>query len=372
MKKIKLICSILLLLVVASSCKKQDGIDQDLSFLNNVSSSNPDKIFDISNDNSGIVKITPLGDGVAFFTVNFGEGTGTAASAVVIPGNNTRHAYREGSYTVSIITNDVAGKTSTATYPLTVTFRAPEKLLVTKTQAAHNLKVKATADFAASFLVYFGDVANEVGTALAKGAELSHDYATSGKFNVKVVALSGGAAKSENISVVIVTDPFGLPIDFDNAYISYFFGTFGGGQAFAKVANPSKTGLNTSDSVGRFTRGFEGWSGTYSPLNIPVNFAQGKKIKMLVFNPNAALIGKSVNVELEKPVGLPADPANPWGAVVKTPLTTSGAWEELTFDFSGIAAIPATAKFNQLVLRFNDQVDGAGAIIYIDNIRLTN
>ncbi|MBK7635889.1 MAG: hypothetical protein IPJ13_17610 [Saprospiraceae bacterium] len=42
-------------------------------------------MFDISNDNSGDVKITPLGDGYSSATVNFGHGTGTASSAKVNP-----------------------------------------------------------------------------------------------------------------------------------------------------------------------------------------------------------------------------------------------------------------------------------------------
>jgi hypothetical protein len=69
----------------------------------------------------------------------------------------------------------------------------------------------------------------------------------------------------------VVTDPFGLPLDFENAFVNYFFGTFGGGQGFATVANPSATGLNTSAKVGKFTRGYEGWSGTYSPMGAPNN-----------------------------------------------------------------------------------------------------
>ena len=121
--------------------------------------------------------------------------------------------------------------------------------------------------------------------------------------------------------------------------------------------------------VGKFTRGFEGWSGTYSPLNIPINFAYGKKIKVLAYNPNVVNIGKNLNVELEWVIG--GTPANGVG-VLKVPFTTSGAWEELVFDFGTIPAIPATAKFTQLVLRFNDVANGAGDIIYVDNFRLTN
>lgn len=359
----------ILLLMTAASCTLKDGIDQDLSFLKTAVSGSVNKIFDISNDNSGKVRITPTGEGVASFVVGFGHGTGASASATVLTGGNTTHAYPEGSYTVSVAASDLSGNSTTTTYPLVVTYRAPENIAVTLTQSVHNLKVKAKADYAASFMVYFGDVANEVGTALATGAEISHDYATSGNYDVKVVALSGGAAKSEKITPIVVTDPFGFPIDFDNAFISYFFGTFGGGQQFAKVANPKVGGLNTSANVGKFTRGFEGWSGTYSPLNVPMDLSTGKKVKVLVYNPDPALVGKKLNVELEAAVG--GSPSN-GVAILKVALTTSGVWEELVFDFGTIASIPATAKFNQLVLRFNDSADGAGAVIYVDNFRLTN
>jgi len=351
------------MVVVASSCSKKDGIDQDLSFLGSISSSNSAKIFDISNDNSGNVKITPLGNGVSSFKVNFGHGTGTAASAVVLPGNSAIHSYPEGSYTVAIDAYDLGGVKTSTTYPLTVTSGALEKIAI---KIGGDMVVRATADFAKSFLVYYGDVANEVGTPLAIGQKLpAHTYPAGGPYDLKVVALSGGAATAQ-----VVKTLFGLPLTFESPTMDYFFGTFGGGQAFAKVANPSASGLNTSANVGKFTRGAESWSGTYSPLNIPINFAQGKKIKLLAYNPDVANIGKKINVELEWAVGGTA--SNPWGAVVKTAVTKSGSWEELVFDFSTNKAIPADAKFTQLVFRYDDATSGAGAIIYIDNISLSN
>ncbi len=369
MKKISIICSFALLLVVAVSCTMKDGVDQDLSFLESAATANTNKIFDISTDNSGKVKITPIGEGLVSSVVTFGHGTGAAAMATVVAGSNTTHVYPEGTYTVSIAYSDISGRLTSTTYPLAVTYRIPENLAVTMTQSVHNVKVQAKADYAASYLVYFGDVSNEAGTALANGAEISHDYAKSGNYNLKVVALSGGAAKSEKITAITVTDPFGLPIDFENAFVSYFFGTFGDNQKFATEANPKPSGLNTSSKVGKFTRGQQGWSGTYSPLNDPIDFTVGKKIKLLVYNPDAAMVGKKLNVELEWAVG--GTPAN-GVAALKMPLTTSGAWEELVFDYSGIAGIPAGSKFTQLVLRFNDTADGAGAVVYVDNIRLTN
>lgn len=371
MNKIKFISSFVFLIVFAISCAKKDGISSDLSFLSTAASGNLSKIFDISNDNSGNVKITPIGNGVTSFTVNYGHGTGTAASATVLPGSNTTHSYPEGSYTVSVIATDIAGHQTTTTYPLQLTYRAPENLAVTLNQNIHNLKVSAKADFAASFLVYFGDVANEVGTPLAIGATASHDYATSGNYNVKVVALSGGAATTQKITVQKITDPFAFPIDFESAFVNYFFGTFDdwGQQQFATVANPNPTGLNTSAMVGMYTAGHAGWSGTYSPLNAPIDFSTGNKVKVWVYNPDPANIGKKLNVELEAAVG--GSPANGVG-VLKVPFTTSGVWEELVFDFSTIPAIPATAKYNQLVLRFDDGHTGSGPIFYVDNFRFTN
>lgn len=369
MKKLTIITGLFALIAGTVGCERE-GIDQDTSFLSTATVTNANKIFDITNDNTGRVKITPTGEGVSSFLVKFGHGTGTAAEAELKPGFSATHAYPEGSYTVTIISKSMSGAESSATYPLQLTYRAPENLNVTTTTSAHNIKVKATALYAASYLVYFGDVANETGTPLATGAEVSHDYATGGVYNVKVVALSGGAAKTEKITPVTIYDPFGLPISFDLTTVNYFFGTFGGGQQFAVVDNPNSAGLNTSAKVGKFTRGWEWWSGTYSPLNIAIDMANGKKIKVLAYNPDPALVGKKLNVELEAGSSL-----SNGVAVLKTAFTTSGAWEELVFDFSTIAQIPANEKFSQLVLRFNDAADGAagvGQVIYVDNFRQTN
>src|SRR5688572_29834022 len=116
MTKIKLLYSIAFSCIIAlSACSKDEGIDDDLSFLSTAASSDAAKIFDVSTDNSGNVRITPLGNGVSSYTVNFGHGTGAAASAVVMPGNHTTHSYPEGTYTVVIDAKDIAGKvTSTS------------------------------------------------------------------------------------------------------------------------------------------------------------------------------------------------------------------------------------------------------------------
>jgi hypothetical protein len=363
MKKINLICSILFLIVVASSCTKIEGIDKDLSFMNSVNSANLDKIFDISNDNSGIVKITPIGDGVVSYNVNFGHGTGTAGSTTVAPGVPAFHTYPEGSYIVTIDATDLAGKITTNTYPLTVTYRAPvfDTIVIDA-----DMVVSANAFYAKSFLVYYGDVANEVGTPMAIGEKLpAHPYAAGGPYDLKVVALSGGAAKTE-----VVKTLFGFPLTFESPTMNYSFTTTGTGQAFDKIANPFATGLNTSAAVGRFTRGSDGTNNTVSKLDIPINFAEGKKITMLVYNPEPTLVGKKFYVELRSAVGgTPKD-----GIAVKSvKVTKSGEWELLTFDFSTFttAQIPDNTKFGQMVITYALGIP-AGGIIYIDSISITN
>lgn len=362
MKNIKLIFSFVVLLTVAISCTVE-GISDDTT-VTGVSSGTISNVFDISNDNSGNVRITPNGDGVSSYKVLYGHGAGDAASAVVVPGANTTHSYPEGAYTVTIIATDLLGIETTSTFPLQVTYRAPENVTIS---TSGEMKVKAEALYAQSFLVYYGDVPNEVGTPMAVGQELpAHTYpATGGPFVLKVDALSGGAAKTSATKTL-----FDLPLDFEIANID-FFGTFDdwGQQAFATVDNPNASGLNTSAKVGKYTKGHAGWSGTYSPLNIPINFAYGKKIKVLVYNPDAANIGKKLNIELEWAIdGAPSNGV----AVLKTAFATSGTWEELVFDFGTIPAIPANAKFTQLVLRFDDGQSGNLEVFYLDNFRLTN
>ncbi len=131
MKKITIAFSLLGLIAGSTGCTKEGGVDEDLSFINTATTANNNKIFEISNDNSGNVKITPTSEGASSFVVNFGHGTGAGASANVSPGNSATHAYPEGAYTVMIGSKSLAGVVSSASYPLQVTYRAPENIVVT-------------------------------------------------------------------------------------------------------------------------------------------------------------------------------------------------------------------------------------------------
>jgi hypothetical protein len=364
MKNIKLIFNFILLLAVTISCSIPDGIDYDTSFLSSAASANVSKVFDISTDNSGNVRITPTGEGITSSKVIFGHGIGADASAVVAPGSSATHAYPEGSYTVTIIYTDIVGNQTTSTYPLVVTYRAPENVVIRTTG---EMRVSVTATGAKSFLVFYGDVANEVGTPLALGQVLpARTYPAPGSspFVMRVVAFSGGAA-----STTVTRTLFDVPINFETPDVDIFTPFGSPGQLFETVNNPNTSGLNTSAKVGMFTKGAT-TSGTLSIFNIPVNFAYGKKLKVMVYNPSPANIGKNITLLLQGAI-VSGQPAN-GVAIKKVPITTSGAWEEIVFDFGTIAAIPATAKFGQLIMRFNDTQAAAQEVFYVDNFVQTN
>lgn len=361
---------------ILNSCEI-DGLNNDTSYIKSAGSANSNKIFDISTDNSGTVKITPIGEGASKFLVAFGHGSGINASALVLPGNSTTHKYPEGSYTVTITTYDVAGKETVNTYPLKVTYTAPIELKATPELSGYKINVSLSAKNAmGGFLVYFGDKTNEVGTPVAGSANssgevtatVSHTYTTSGNFTVKVVALSGGAAQATTSQVVKVFNPFTLPITYDNEFQNYNLGGVFGGVDAAVVDNPFSGGLNTSAKVWKFTKstGAETWAGTWTPMSspnsVPINIDNGTKFKMLVY---ATETGKALHFQLEQPS------TGGGNRAIDVNIPVANQWVELTFDFASLN-IPAGTTFGQYVFQYNLAGSGTGEVIYIDNITQTN
>lgn len=370
MKKIILSFAILSLMAV-TSCSTPDGIDSDLSSLNSAGSANFDRIFDISADNSGRVKITPLGEGVSKSVVTLGHGS--SGEITLYPGQSTTYSYPEGSYTVTIVSFDIAGNQTTNTYPLQMTYVAPTDINATQNFAGTTLTLTATANFANGMLVTWGDGGVGEAPTVMSGTlggtftAPAHTYAP-GVYTMTITALSGGAATTTATYPITVFAPFSLPITYDSPIQNYGIGGTFGGVGVAVVANPFPGGLNSSTNVWRYTKptGAASWSGTWTPLatpnGTPINIDNGNKFKVLVYSTE---VGKMLNVEIEQGSnGVP-------NQILKVASTVANQWEELVFDF-GPAGIPAGTTFNQLVFRYNDIADGVGEVIYIDNVRQSN
>jgi len=107
MKLIKYFFSIAFLLAVVISCKKE--VIDDTSFLaTDTAPAALSALFEITQDNTGLVTITPNGEGLAFYEIYYGDATTTPAK--VLPGKNTQHVYAEGVYNVKIVGHSVTGK----------------------------------------------------------------------------------------------------------------------------------------------------------------------------------------------------------------------------------------------------------------------
>ncbi|MFC5285053.1 hypothetical protein [Pedobacter alpinus] len=363
MRKYRFILSIVLLTLVVGACKKTYD---DISFVQNESA--PDKLsalFEITQDNTGLVTITPNGEGATAYDIYFGDAT--TIPAKVQPGANIVHKYAEGVFNVKIVAYNASGKTTEATQPLTVSFKAPENLVVTTAiDAANNFKlnVSAKADFETMFKVYYGDAgANEVPVTFLEGDVVSHVYAAIGNYTVRIIAFSGGAATTTFTKVISIVDPVLLPVTFESTTLNYAFSNFDGGVVTV-IANPNSGGINTSAKVGKMVKNAgQPWGGSVLKLGENINFTANKVFRMKVYSPR---VGAKVLLKVENA----ADGTINFEKEVTT--TVANQWEDLAFDYR---TIDAAKVYNNLVLIFDYGTMGNGTANFtwlFDDIRLTN
>jgi hypothetical protein len=363
MKKINSLAGWLMGLLLIVGCTKKEFIDT--SFVERGEApSTLSAMFEITQDNSGLVTITPNGVGAVSYDVYFGDGT--AAPAKVAAGKNITHRYAEGVYTVKLIGYAVNGKTTESTQQLTVSFRAPENLEVNvSVDPANNYKVNvsATALYETNFKVYFGDNPNEVPVTFLEGQTVSHVYAATGTFQVKVVAFSGGAATTERTTPVTIFDPLVLPLTFESTTLNYAWTNFDGGNATV-ISNPQSNGINTSSRVGRMIKNpGQVWGGSFITLSSNIDFSANKVFRMKVYSPR---VGAKVLLKVENA----SNPAQNYEREVLT--TRANAWEDMAFDYRGINT---ANSYNRVVLIFDLGTPGDGSANFtwlFDDIRLVN
>ena len=352
-----------ILLATLAGCQKEKF--EDVSFAANGKA--PDSLsvlFEITQDNTGLVTITPNGLGAISYDVYYGHGTTTPVK--VSAGKNTTHIYPEGVYNVKLVGYSVNGKMTEMTKQLTVAFRAPENLQVTATiDPANNYKVNvsATALYETNFRVFFGANPNETPVTFLEGQTVSYTYAATGTYNIRVVAQSGGAATTQQIVPITIVDPILLPLTFESPTINYNWFNFDGGNVTV-INNPQANGINTSSKVARMVKNAgQPWGGSFLTLSSNIDFSTNKIFRMKVFSPRA---GAKVLLKVE-------NSAN--GAInfEKEVLTTvANAWEDMVFDYR---TINASQNYNRIVVIFDNGTMGDGSANFtflMDDIRLVN
>ncbi len=363
MRTTKYLIPIMALFLSLAGCEKETYDDVAFAQAGN-SPEQLSAMFEITQDNTGMVTITPNGSGAISYDVFFGDNT--TAPVKVAAGKNTTHKYAEGVYTVKLVGYGVNGKTTEATQQLTVSFRAPEALEFTvAVDPANSMKVSVTAKaiYETNFKVYFGDVANEMPVTFLEGETVTHTYAAVGNYEVKVVAQSGGAATTELKKTVAIVNPVLLPVTFESATLNYEWINFDGGGVTI-IDNPQKGGINTSNKVARMIKsGGQPWGGSVMALGAPIDFSANKIFRMKVFSPR---VGAKVLLKVENI----SDGGINFEKEVAT--TKANEWEDLVFDFS---AINTANSYHKIVLIFDNGTMGNGTANFtflFDDIRLTN
>jgi len=362
MKIIKNILSIVLLLAIFSACQK----DESTYKLDNIQApSNLDIMFNVTQDNTGLVTIMPTAEGVTSYKVLFGDVEGELASEFNL-GDPITHTYSEGNYNVKVTAIGLSGLTSQKEQALTVSFKAPENLDVTIAPDEINpsiINVSATADYATLMDVYFGDVEDEVPVSVLPGEVAQHTYAGAGDYEIKVIAKGAGVATTEfteTITISEATDPVTLPIDFESYTVNYAFNDFG--NAFSSVIdNPDASGINTSAKVAQTFKqaGSETWAGSFLILESPIDFSSKQLFKMKVWSPK---VGAIVKLKVEN-----LDDGD-IGYEIDATTTVANEWEELTYDFS---QIDQSQSYQKVVVFFDFGNSGDDSYYYFDDIKLT-
>ena len=157
-----------------------------------------------------------------------------------------------------------------------------------------------------------------------------------------------------------------MPVDFENAQVTFEdFINFNGGAGYV-VYNPQIDDENASESVGLIVRdGGDIWAGSYLELEDYLDFTTNTTLNMRVLSPYPGLM---VKFKIEGDQGsFPSEPATERDAYT----TTTNQWEVLSWSFAG----EPSDTYRKLVLMFDfgNVGDGtADSTFYFDDIYQTD
>ena len=199
MRKAFKIIKTLLVLLIFIGCTEDE---RDLSYLDSIEiPSNISVSFILTQDNTGTVTLSPSADGASEFEIFFGDDT--LEPEVLTQGESTTHVYAEGNYDVRVVAYNILGETAEITQPLVVSFNAPQNLVVTLENDAaisKQVNITATADFAATYDFYSGEVGVTDPISGNIGETISYTYVEAGIYTIRVVA-KGGAIETTEYTV---------------------------------------------------------------------------------------------------------------------------------------------------------------------------
>ncbi|MEM7380112.1 MAG: carbohydrate binding domain-containing protein [Bacteroidota bacterium] len=221
-------------------------------------------------------------------------------------------------------------------------------------------------------------------TATRETYMLSLEATTFGAANARVLFDSGaevGLVNIDNVSLVLDTSGGGgggctgtevaamaLPLDFEGCETFLSSQNFGSGLTSQLVANPFKTGINTSDFVLQVDKpsGSEFFAGIQNTFASNFDLTTTDTFKAKIYSTKA-----NVTFRFELAV-IPNDGSIGNPAPVFVTIANANEWTEVEFTFINLPATPTT--YNHLVIKpDNDEMDSAittDGTYYIDDIVL--
>jgi hypothetical protein len=150
--------------------------------------------------------------------------------------------------------------------------------------------------------------------------------------------------------------------DYESIQLNYMLGGATDSSTMTIVANPDPSGINTSSYVCKFKRDKDGvpWGGFWSALPVQVDVTVNKYVHVKVWKPRIS----PVRFKIE------GGAAGTMEAPSMSPQATTGAWEDIVFDFtSKTGTYPVIA----LMPDFEDPMTlTSDIIIYFDDIVVNN
>lgn len=187
------------------------GEDDSLSEINVSAPSNVSASVRVTQDNSGLVTITPLGEGVTEFSVDFGDGSDIVEG--ISPGESLEHVFSEGSHDVDIIAQGLDGSTVTHTETIVVSFQAPTNLevnIANDEAVSKQVNVTVMADYAVSYEVNFGENDDVEALSANIGETISYQYEEPGVYTI-TIEVEGAAIErttyTEEFEVTAILQP---------------------------------------------------------------------------------------------------------------------------------------------------------------------
>ncbi|MEQ9297029.1 MAG: carbohydrate binding domain-containing protein [Cyclobacteriaceae bacterium] len=167
-----------------------------------------------------------------------------------------------------------------------------------------------------------------------------------------------GVVVIDNVSLV-PAESASYPITFEQNDVGYRFSDVDGAPSDV-VANPNRTGINTSQNVAltKMT-GSALTAVTILNLDDPIDFSAGKTVFMKTYVPKA---GIKVRLRFENATDVDV------GAELTVTTTAVEAWEELSFDFNDL--IDDNISLSKMIMRFDVDNPGDGSSYYWDDVSL--